>query len=244
MILAKSFLLAGLAAVTSPQVLPTFEVASVRIQKDVDPNHLNSHWSDRPGKWTATGVRLRDIIQRAYSVKSYQITGPEWLTSERYDIAAEWPPDTSKEQFPLMLQSFLSDRFKLSLHREQKVLPVYALQVARNGPKLQAAPADGHNSMHSNNGHWTGQHISMASLAETLSNQTSRPVLDKTGLNGFFNFEFQFTPDNGRADANSSDTGPSIFTAVEEQLGLKLVPEKDAIDILIVDHLEKVPTEN
>jgi uncharacterized protein (TIGR03435 family) len=137
----------------------------------------------------------------------------------------------------------LKERFKLSLHHEQKVLPVYELRIAKTGSKLQAV-GEGHSSMDSSNGHWSAQHMSMPAFVALLSNQTSRPVLDKTGLSGFFNFELQFTPENEPSETNSTDTGPSIFTAVEQQLGLKLVPEKSPVDILFIDHLEKVPTDN
>ena len=244
MVHTNILLLAAYTGIAVGQALPAFEVASVRMEKDADPNHVNSHWSGRPGKLTATGISLRDIVQSAYGVKTYQIKGSDSLTSERYDIQAEWPADTPKEEFPLMLQSLLIERFKFTHHREPKILPVFALRRAKAGPKFQPAAEDAHNSLDGNNGHWKAQHVSMANLAEMLSNQTSRPVVDKTGLSGFFNFEFQFTSGNKRADPDSNDTGPSIFTAVEEQLGLKLVPEKDTVDILIVDHVEKVPTEN
>jgi uncharacterized protein (TIGR03435 family) len=172
-IVCTNIILLAFAVSARGQALPAFEVASVRMEKDVDPNHMNSHWSSRQGKWTATGIALREIIQRAYGVKIYQIKGPDSLTAERYDIEAEWPADAPKEDFPLMLQSLLIERFKFSQHREPKILPVYALRVAKAGPKFQAATGDGQDSLNGNNGHWMAQHVSMANLADMLSNQTS-----------------------------------------------------------------------
>ena len=254
---------AGLAALVMPlavgltnrsqtsNALPSFEVASVKIDKPTGPEFNDSHWRDRPGKLIATNIRLKDVIERAYNIRDYQISGPDWFKTEHYDIAAEWPSSAPDSQLPLMLQSFLADRFKLAVHREQKMLPLYELRVTKHGPKLQAIQSDGHNSLTSHWGRWSAQDISMSQFAESLSRQTARPVLDKTGLSGFFNFELRFTPDdNGPhmpdqpAQPVAETIGPSIFTAVEEQLGLKLVPKKGPVEILVVDHVERIPTEN
>ncbi len=196
-------LAAGLikASQASNATSPSFEVASVKIDKPVDPNFFNSHWTDRPGKLIATNIPLRDLIERAYSVRDYQISGPDWLKSEHYDIAAEWPPSTPYSQVPLMLQSLLADRFNLAVHREQKLLPVYELRVAKNGPKLEPVQPNGHSGLTYRRGRLLGEKSSMAQLAEGLSRQTARPVLDKTGLRAAFNFELQFTPDDNGSRA-------------------------------------------
>ena len=221
--------------------LPSFEVASVKLDKPTNPDVWNSHWNDRPGKLWASEISLKDVIQKAYGVKDYQLEGPEWLKSARYDMAAEWPPSTPDSQFPLMLQSLLADRFKLAVHHEAKQLPVYELRVAKSGSKLKADTSDGHNSLYGRRGHLHGERVSVDQLVGNLSHLTGRPVLDMTWIKGRVAFELSFTPD----DSSSPDTnGPSIFTAVEEQLGLKLVSQKAQVDILVIDHLDKIPTEN
>jgi uncharacterized protein (TIGR03435 family) len=233
----------GLMKAGQGQPLPSFDVASVKRDGPVDPQNENSDWDDAPGTLTATGISLNAVIENAYHIRSYQLDAPGWLKSERYDIAARWPATRPNSDFPLMLQSLLSERFKLVLHHEERQLPVLELRVARNGPKLQATKFPGDHSSTSSHqiGHVSAQNLNAEQIAGMLSTAAGRPVLDKTGLSGRFDFELQFTPN----DAPESDaSGPSIFTAVQEQLGLKLVPAKGPVDILVVDHLEKVPTEN
>jgi uncharacterized protein (TIGR03435 family) len=158
----------------------------------------------------------------------------------------------------LRLLSLLTDRFKLKVHRITKELPVYELVVAKNDPKLQPTK-EAHDSrnrgMHIRDGRMTATALSMESLAANLSGQTSRVVIDKTGLTGHYDFTLNWTPDQRRSDplasgesspgprGNSVDdggaNGPSIFTALQEQLGLKLVPQKGPVEILVIDHIEK-----
>lgn len=188
-----------------------------------------------------TNTSLRDLIETAYGVRAYQISGPDWIKSERYDIAAKTATSANRNQILAMLRTLLTERFGLALHREQKVLPVYELTVAKGGPKLQTVQNDGHNSINSNSGHIVGEKASLGGLAEALSRRVERPVLDKTGLSGAFNFTLQWTPESA---SESGADGPSIFTALPEQLGLKLVPRKDPIEILVIDRVQKTPTEN
>ncbi len=151
-----------------------------------------------------------------------------------------------------MIRNVLADRFKFVFHREQRNLPIYALVAAKSGPKLLAVKDDGHSGSDSRRGHMT-VHGPMSTFAEALSRQIDRPIVDKTGLTGCFKGELDWTPDDnqapasspsGSATAASENTGPSIFTAVQEQLGLKLIPQKGAVEILVVDHAERIPTEN
>ncbi|HZQ53783.1 MAG TPA: M56 and DUF3738 domain-containing protein [Bryobacteraceae bacterium] len=211
----------------------SFEVASVRPNKS---GNNGSHWRDRPGMVTTANVSLKDLIRTAYDVRAYQISGPDWLASARYDIAAKAPGSATRDQIHQMLRTLLAERFGLTVHREQKVFPVYELITAKHGPKLQAVQNDGHNSMNSRKGAIAGEKVSMAGLAESLSRSLDRPVLDKTGFAGVFNFTLQWSPDE--AD------GPSIYTALEEQLGLKLISRKDPIELLVIDRVNRTPTEN
>lgn len=196
-----------------------------------------SHWAVNSEKMLATNVTLLEVIERAYSVREYQISGgPDWLKSQRYDIQAD----------SAALQSLLKDRFKLALHSEQKTVPVYALVVAKNGPKLQVLNNDGQSSVDTRHGFMT-MRGPMSTIAEALSRNTDLPVVDKTGLTGAYKCELDWTPTNAQAGppdptGRTGPIGPDIFDAVQEQLGLKLVPQKAPIEVLIIDHIEKVPT--
>ncbi len=245
---------------------PAFEVASVKAAPPPTDNRMRVGMSGDAGRVNFSNVTLINVMTQAYSVKDKQITGPDWLKSERYDIVATLPHGAPRDQIPLMLQSLLADRFKLALHRETKVLPIYALVVEKNGPKLKEAEAAGplRISMGPKGRNLTGK-VSMTRLADTLSNFMDRPVLDMTELKGNFDIDLDWRPDGQpggpgvfgpggggpppegggeRREAKENADAPSIFTAVQEKLGLKLEGRKSPIEILIVDHAEKVPTEN
>ncbi len=235
----------------TPANAPSFEVASVKPDKS---GNNGSHWrgNDSAGKITAVNISLRDIVKYAYGVRDYQISGPDWIKSERYDIAVEAAGPTKQEELERMMQMLLAERFKLALHREEKVLPVYALVVAKSGLKVKAVQSDGHTSSNSTRGHLTSQNASMSKFAEVLSRHTDRPVVDQTGVKGAYDFKLEWTPDDKpsrppeQADGivTNETSAPSIFTALQEQLGLKLEARKAPVDILVIDHAEKVPTEN
>jgi uncharacterized protein (TIGR03435 family) len=244
---------------------PAFEVASVKPAPPPTGNNLRVGMGGDAGRVTFSNVTLRNVMTRAYSVKDSQITGPDWLSSERYDIVAKLPPDTPRDQIPPMLQTLLADRFKLTLHREKKVMPVYALVVGKNGPKLhEADAATGLRISMGPKGRQLNGKVSISQLADMLSNWTDRPVFDMTEIKGVYDIDLQWAPDDNqrgpgfmgpagpkpeggggeRKGATDPSEGASIFTAVQETLGLKLEGRKSPIDILIVDHAEKVPTEN
>ena len=195
----------------------------------------------------------------AYNVRDYQMSpeGPGWIRSDRYDIVAKVDGEgrPTMDQVRQMLQKLLADRFQLKLHRETKELPVYALVIGKKGPTLMESAADAKSSMRFGAGQFTGSKVSMTQLALFLSNALARPVLDGTGLMGTYDFKLQWTPDAGQlpglggfgpgpdAPPPSDPNGPSIFTAVQEQLGLKLESQKGPIEILVLDHAAK-PSEN
>ncbi len=114
-----------------------FEVASVKPAAPQPPGQFRISMGGDPGRVDYQGVSLKILIERAYQIKSYQVTGPDWLDSERFDVVAKLPDGAKPEDVPKMLQTLLAERFKLTVHREQKTLPVYALGVGKNGPKLQ-----------------------------------------------------------------------------------------------------------
>jgi uncharacterized protein (TIGR03435 family) len=228
----------ALALVCFPLLGQTFEVASVK------PNPSGSGHSDVDvdgNLLRMNNVTLKACIAWAYRATDSEISGPDWLNSERFDLVAKAESGKPK---PEMLAAVLAERFKLAVHRETRELTVYALVAAKNGPKIK--PVDpGEGDTTSRRGHVTITRTSMHGLARFLAGpnvRLGRPVVDKTGLDGVYSFDLEWTPE-GRTEPEAG-APPSIFVALQEQLGLKLEAQKAPVDILVVDHAEKVPTEN
>ncbi|HEY2017295.1 MAG TPA: TIGR03435 family protein [Bryobacteraceae bacterium] len=236
----------------TPAASPVFEVASIK------PSHAeegHSHWRSKLGNLEMENVTLRECILAAYEVKDYQLSGPDWLAKERFDIVAKAPSVTSNKQFPAAMQTLLAERFHLAVHRETKPTPAYALVVAKGGIKMHQVEA-GHSSSKSTRGRMTAQAVSMPDFAAVLMRvaRLDRPVVDRTGLTGHFDFTLDFnreetvTPpaaggdDERRPPDNPAE--PSIFTALQEQLGLKLQAEKVPIDLVVVDRCDRAPAGN
>ena len=233
-------LVVGSAQAPAP---PEFEVASIKLTQHGRTPDGMSHSSvgnPSPVSFAATNASLQMLLVWAYEVKDYQISGPDWLNSDdaRYDIEAKTPAGASSKQMPEMLQTLLAQRFKLAFHRETRTLPLYYLVTAKGGPKLHEAPGGGNSSTNSRGGHLTAQHTSMAELGDSLSRHLGRAVVDQTGLTGAFDFTLDYAAD----DADTSR--PSIFTALQEQLGLRLEATKGPVEVLVIDRAERVPTEN
>ena len=237
---------------------PAFEVASVKPNKSGDSAPgigRGGAMRFEGGRLAMENVSLWKCIGIAYGIgedKDYAISGPDWLKSERYDIIAKLPAGAAPDQARLMLQGLLAERFKLAVHRESKVLAAYALTAGKGGAKLQEAePGNGRMSI--GRGRLTAQKQGMPHFADILSQLVDRPVVDKTELKKVYDFNLEWTPDQtqppdlgegGERRAVDSPPGPSIYTALQEQLGLKLEPQKLPVQVLIIDHAEKVPTEN
>jgi len=227
---------------------PAFEVASVK------PNLMSKaggRGSDRPdikaapGSLTMRNVNLSGCIQWAYEVKAYQISGPDWLGSKRFDILAKAGGPASEKDLRRMLQALLAERFKLALHRQTKELPVYALVVAKNGPKFHESQSEGETSFQGRKMSMSVQRIPMSQVADFLSNPLRMPVVDMTGLKGRYDLDLDLA---AYLPTEKPETPPDvtaiITTALQEQLGLKLESRKATIDMLIIDHAQEVPTEN
>jgi uncharacterized protein (TIGR03435 family) len=195
-----------------------------------------------------TAITLLDLIADAYGLRYDQIGGgPNWLGSDHFDIVAKAAGEgpLARSQAMQMLQSLLADRFQVKVHRETKEMPVYALVAGKNGAKLKESPPDaaGGTSVRAGS---MGMHMeaskgTMDQLSRQLSLTAGRPVLDRTGLTGHYTYTLDWLPANGAAPPESDI--PSIFTAVQEQLGLKLEATKAPIVMLIIDRAEK-PSEN
>jgi uncharacterized protein (TIGR03435 family) len=252
----------------------TFEVASVKPAKSAGGRFTmnGGPGTGDPGRIAYTNIMLRRILLSAYEVRSYQISGPDWLDSLRFDITAKVPDGATQEQFQSMLRNLLETRFKMTIHRESKELPIYALLTAKNGPKVKAIVDDGSGKQpddqlamiqpvegkdgfptlalrtpglvsetKSGRARVTAKETPLSKLADLLSGQLGRPVIDMTGLTGNYSFVLYFTPDDQNPDGGSD---PSIFGALQEQLGLRLEARKAPVELLVIDHAEKVPTGN
>ena len=248
---------------------PAFEVASVKPAARPTGGGPRRISSSDPGRVTYNNVTLRTLLIRAYQVKDYQIAGPDWLPSERYDVTAKLPEGTPKEQVSLMLQALLADRFQLALHHERKEMQGYALAVGKNGFKLKPVDDASTGIKLRIGGSLTGINgkLTLAGLASALGGFIGGPVEDATGIAGTFDINLEWSPDDrekgisamrfaaregGEAAAGSTanpvnppdvPSGPSLFAAVQN-LGLKLEPRKVPMDILVIDRAGKMPTEN
>jgi uncharacterized protein (TIGR03435 family) len=230
-----------------------FDVASV---KPSNPNSTNGMVVSAPGgRLHVVNATLKDLIETAYDVRSLQIEGgPRWADASKYDVdatpgtppqGATLPP-TGWTNVRFEVQALLKDRFQLQLHRETRTAPIYSLAIAKGGIKLSAthSPQKGINA---GQGTMLGEAASMTQLAYKLSRLLQRPVVNNTGLEGNFDFKLEWTPELGPSapDGQPVDTsgGPSIFSALQEQLGLRLEATKGPVDVLVIDHVDK-PSEN
>jgi uncharacterized protein (TIGR03435 family) len=252
---------------TPPAAPLAFDVISIRPSKSVMTTDNNGNTfsrmfiGDTPDGYHVENATLKYIVSSAYNVKDDAIVGgPAWIGANHYDIDAKVtpgtdapPPKLTGAQRRQMIQSLLADRFKLIVHDETKDAPIYELQIAKSGSKLpESTPNDGFAKgiigidgnpvpigylMPLGLGRRFGQAVTIASLAESLSHELKRPVVDKTGLTGKYDLSLEWTPDNTPDDSPLA-SGPSLFTAVQEQLGLKLTSTHGPVKTLVIDHVE------
>ncbi len=296
----------GLSAQTPAK--PEFEVASIKPSPEPGGGGRMMRIGGRggpgskdPTRYTEQGMTMMDLLTVAYHVKRYQISGPEWLSSARFDINAKIPEGATKEDFGPMLQHLLAERFGLVVHHETKQMPVYDLVVfAKSGSKLKEhveepprppkegetpppftmpkleLDKDGFPALPANFGGGRGNSMimmrdrarlwargeTMPQFVEWASDQLSKPVTDSTGLTGKYDFILSWRnesmgpmgapmppppPGGGAAPLDNtadSEALPTLPSALQEQLGLKLEPKKGNVDLVVIDHVEKVPTEN
>ena len=225
-----------------------FEVASIK------PNKSNSNSMSirlNRGIWRATNTTVKTLLINAYEVLPEQMIGaPSWVDSDRFDIEGRYEEDASvdkpggRNQNSRRLQGLLASRFQLQVHRETKEWQSYVLVVGKKGSKLTPA-ADGNSSMQSNNGHMEFKASDLENLAQNLASRLGRPVVNQTGIEGKFDFTVDYEPDDGRVpDKENPISGvetrrPSLFTAVQDQLGLKLESRKAPVEMLVVDRIER-----
>jgi uncharacterized protein (TIGR03435 family) len=220
-----------------------FEVASIR--PDSRPSRASST-SRSGGRVELENVSLREAIEFAYGIpegRGDELAGPAWLADEKFDIAATCPPETPRARVLEMLQTLFAQRFGLRVHREDRKVRGYALTVARHD-RLPHIAAPGEENLTWGNDHLIARALSMASLADRLSGpifQLGRPVVDVTGVAGAFDFTLSWRPEGAPGNA---DSAASIFTALEEQLGLKLAAREVVVSTVVVDHVERTPSGN
>ncbi len=230
-----------LGAHSQPLARPEFDVVSIKPSPFTGSGAVAIRAQSTPGTVTLTGIKPKDLIARAYSLKPYQIVGADWLDEEYYDIVAKSVRPVPDSEQRLMLQSMLASRFELTAHVETKELPCYELVVRKGGLKIRPVIAgDALPPRYFPNNASTAiraKAISMRYLADLLTPKADRPVLDRTGVSGVFDIDLKW------ASNSDTDAGPTIFTAIQEQLGLKLESAKVPADVLVIDHVEK-PSEN
>jgi uncharacterized protein (TIGR03435 family) len=229
---------------------PAFEVATAKVNRTGDNGATSPEL--RNGTLTARNVSMKMLLRTAYDLSESRITGPDWLDSDRFDVAAKSPQGVPDSELMPMLQALLKDRFHLVAHREMKEMPVFDMVVAKGGLKMSPfdpahpAPPRGPpgGSMDftaiSTNGVAT-----MSQLALRLTASAGRPVFDKTGVEGRYGFFLMYTPIAAQSANGAPGSGaPDFFTAVQQQLGLRLEPTKASVEILVVAAADRVPTEN
>lgn len=222
------------------QSCSTFDVASIRL----NTSGLGTSYPElAPGgkRVIATGQYMVALLMFAYDVSPLQISGiPSAISPERYDIDATCEQPMTKEQLPRMFQMLLAERFHLSIHRETKEQPVYALILGKGSPKLHESPhQDGNPSLRQSGHSFTFTNATMSTLVSVLSQVTGRKVLDKTGLSGQYDFKLSYAPNPAGEDSAEADGLPySVFTALREQLGLDLESQKSPLEFIVVDHLD------
>jgi uncharacterized protein (TIGR03435 family) len=229
---------------------PAFEVATIRpaAPSPDGHTHINYPHGDR---FSAANITLLALMEWAYAMPAKQILdGPPWLGTTRFDIQAKSNAEAEgqfetlssaqeQERKRHMVEALLGERYGLKLHRETRTLPAYDLIVAKGGAKLQPSQANG-KSIGTGRAHFNGEGLTTTTIAEQLSQITGRIVVDKTGLTGRYDLKLLWTPDDAPATDSSA---PSLFTALQEQLGLRLESAKESVPVLVIDHID-LPTAN
>ena len=237
----------------SSRPLPSaYDVVSVKPHKE-DDSGVTSYWRNTPSGFSAV-AQVQQLIRTAYHLVTLdQVSGlPDWAIHEDFDVEAKLDPDNAaafaklsaqdqKRQSDLMIRAPLADRFKLKTRQDRKTLLVYNLVVAKSGPKLKEASPSAGNGYSGNIGRvctLKSDGMEMSALADALSSYVSRLVIDKTNLGGKYELNLSFA-----LSTDFTDSAPSLFTALQEQLGLKLEPAKAPVDVIVIDHIER-PSDN
>jgi uncharacterized protein (TIGR03435 family) len=220
---------------------PAFEVASI---KPSDPTADAGQMIRDPRIVALAHASLQNLLAQAYRIKNFQISGPSWLDSERFDIVAKLPDGATQDQIPAMLQTLLRDRFRLALHQERRTMSAYVLLPRKGAAKLKATNAEV-GDIRTSSGptllRLSGK-VTMAYFAGLLSNMLDRPVVNMTELVGVFDVDLEWSADD--AAGREPDSAPSLSTVLQEKLGLSIESRKTAVDLYVIDRVDHIPTEN
>ena len=247
-LLAAMTVLASCAILSAQQGSePAFEVATIKPSGSESPPISIRRLPG--GRLVTTNTPLPMLIQWAYQLDEGRLIGvPAGFNALRFDVVAKSPEqEPVAGQMQLMMRALLAERFKLLVHHETRELVAYALVSEPGGPKVRVVtsdePADPNPFKMSDSGTLIGMRVTADMLANVLSNQLGRPVQNTTGVTGAFDFTLRWAPDTGVAPGDGQDR-PSLFTAIREQLGFRLVARKAPTDVVVIDHVERTPTEN
>lgn len=242
---AISAVLFGSSLLLSAETPLEFEVAAIKPSDPASPVGIRRFPG---GRFVTSNSSLRLLITWTYDIGDERLVGaPGWLDSARFDVVAKAPNENvTLDELHSMMKSLLAERFKLRVHTEQKDLPMYTLEIDKNGPKvhvLDEALAVNHDPFKMmGSGRLTGTSVTTGMLAKVLTSQLGHSVKDNTGFNGAFDFTLEWRPDSG--NVSEADSRPSIFTAIREQLGFRLISGKAPVEVIAIDHVENHPTEN
>lgn len=235
--------LAASLAAYSQNIRPVYEAATIK------PNVSGSGGSTTrgsQGQIVFTNVTLKRLVEQAYGVKPIQVSGPPWMEDVRFDVSAKYPPDTKAPERRLMLRALLGERFHLVAHTETREMQGYALVAAKSGFKLK--PTESADTNESSNGDgkiltYMAKGVTMAQVADTLGRRMGEFVVDRTGIQGKYEFTVRWSTDDQNA-AVDPDPAPSLFSALQEKLGLRLQAQKVPVEIVVVDRIDRTPAEN
>jgi uncharacterized protein (TIGR03435 family) len=259
----------------TPDSQVVFEVATVKhgLPGDYGAGGSGGPGTRDPTRYSVENYPLSSLLEIAYGISSYQLSGPGWLDSERFTVTAKVPEGATKEQLKLMMRNLLIERFQLAAHFEKKEVAGYQLVVSKGGPKLAASSGDPSQNddpakppaaftmtldkegypqlppgrqyamaVDHDRARWRFVDESLEHFAGILGDQIHQPIINATGLAGKYDFQVYWSA--AMQPNGSGDSGPSIFTAIQEQLGLKLESKKLPVDTVVIDHIARTPTEN
>jgi uncharacterized protein (TIGR03435 family) len=242
--IAWSACVAAAYSQTPPDSTQSFAAASVKALKTVEGP---VHFTVLPNRLDVANLSLGYLIKQAYDLRDDQLSGPDWLSKNHYDIAATSGDAASPAVMRVMLQHLLVERFHLATHWETRTVAMYRLVVLPSGPKMKVADhgfAMANSPMMSGGSIQLNGPMSMPQLAQRLTRHAGKPVVDATNLEGFFTIALTFASDDWASTPDNGLAPPLLTVAVQEQLGVKLVPESGPVKILVVDHADPVPTDN
>jgi uncharacterized protein (TIGR03435 family) len=244
-----------IAALGQTPAIPAFDVASVKVSQpgaDSGPRR-GDRIQVSPGSVTMRGISLKASVRWAWHVSDSQVVGPDWLDSQRYEIAGKAAGPATEDELRLMMQTLLRERFKLTLHVQTKELGAYLLVPGKNGPKVHESTTQGEASIDINQRQWSVsvQRTPVARLVDMMSNALHAPVIDMTGLKGRYDLELnvaKYAADmvapGKSVESTPMDTVALLTTVLQSELGLKLEAKKVPLEVVVIDHAEKSPIEN